>query len=440
MTASNLAGLGVLGSGVPDPAAPNLGVRSLYLHIPFCASRCRYCDFSTAATCRDDPLVGRYAASLCRLLGEASEVGLLDLVETLYVGGGTPTLLGAGSLGGLGLAARGACGRPLLEASFEANPESLSDEVLAATVHAGFTRVSIGVQSFNDIELRALGRIHSARVAKDRVAAAVASGLSTSIDLMCGIPYQTQASWRESLSTGAGLGIDHMSCYPLMVEEGTALERLCETGKLPWPEDDTEADDMETAEAVLRDAGLERYEVASYAHPGKACRHNISYWTGVEYLGLGSSAASMLGRASYGRLRCAAPHLPEPVASAARFRLTMTASALEVACARRLADLPFEVEQLSSREAAAEDLMLGMRMGRGVSRGLFAQAEGAIPAARLRAAVARSIELGLAEPYGPATPSVTALGGALGGLKPTERGWLMGNELYELFWDLASDD
>lgn len=419
-----------------------VGPQALYLHVPFCASRCRYCDFSTAATRHGDPLIKGYAGALGRLVREAGSIGLLSGVRTVYVGGGTPTMLGADALASLGRAVISACGSPVAEASFEANPESLGDEVLARAVDAGFTRVSIGVQSFDDRELKALGRIHDAALARDRVAAAVASGLDASVDLMCGIPYQTTASWERSLAAAIGLGARHVSCYPLMIEEGTAMERLCEEGRLPWPDDDDEADDMEAAERVLGGAGLSRYEVASYAAPGRACRHNIAYWTGAEYVGLGASAAGMLGRGSYEVLRSAVPSLPVPEEGAERFRLRVISSSAEVAGAGRLADLAFEVEQLSGREAACEDLMLGMRMSRGVSAGLLDRARGAVSGARVDAAVERAVDEGLAvwregdpvDVVGPATAS-----GDGRRLVPTERGWLMGNELYGLFWDLAGD-
>ena len=335
-------------------------------------------------------------------------------------------MLGAEGLSSLARACREAVGGPFSEASFEANPESLSDEVLAVARDAGLTRASIGVQSLDDRELRALGRIHSAALARERVAAAVASGLDVSVDLMCGIPYQTPGSWERSLACALELGAGHVSCYPLMIEDGTAMERLCEAGKLPWPDDDVEADDMEVAERVLGRGGLARYEVASYARPGRACRHNIAYWTGAEYLGLGTAAASMLGKDAYELLRLAVPALPEPDEDAARFRLTVLSGAREVADARRLADLRFDVEQMSAREAAAEDLMLGMRMARGVGEDLIEGARGLIPDRALDGAVETAIAEGLARRRD-------------GRLVPTERGWLMGNELYGLFWDLAHD-
>ena len=400
-------------------------VEALYLHVPFCLRRCDYCDFASAATSHGDGVMSAYVASLMRLMDEAAGLGLIGAgTRTAYLGGGTPTMLGASELGELIGRVRSLTPQ-LGELSFEANPESLSDEVLASALEAGATRVSIGVQSFNDRELRALGRVHGASLASESVAAAVVSGLHTSLDLMCGIPYQTPETWEASLARAVELGVGHVSCYPLMIEPGTVMERLCESGKLPWPSDDTEADDMEAAERVLTQAGLARYEVASYARPGQACAHNIAYWTGAEYLGLGTAASSMLGRAGYESLRSAVPSLPSPGDAAVRFRLTITSSTHEVIAARCLSGLSFDVEQLSEREAVAEDLMLGARMSRGLSPELITRACSALGEGKVRACLATLVHKGL------------LCAGDAGTYPPTHSGWLLGNELYGALWDLA---
>lgn len=399
------------------------GVHALYLHVPFCVRRCRYCDFATAATRHGDARLGGYASSLVALVGQARELGLLGELSTAYIGGGTPSMLGAEQLSRL----VGSCDAPG-ELTFEANPESLDDDVLDKAREAGATRVSIGVQSFDDGELRGLGRVHSAALARERVSAAVASGLDVSVDLMCGIPYQTEASWRASLVSAVGLGVGHVSCYPLMIEPGTPMERLCEQGSLPWPSDDTEASDMEAALDVLGAAGLSRYEVASYARPGKRCAHNVAYWTGVEYLGLGVAASSMLGLASYDVLREAVPSLPSPGEDAVRIRLTVSSRTDEVIEARSLRDLRFDVEKLDAREAVAEDLMLAARMTDGLPPGLVARARAIVGAERVDECLGRLEARGLLEP------------GTGGALVPTHDGWLLGNELYGPLWDLSSDE
>ena len=401
------------------------GVEALYLHVPFCVRRCRYCDFAAAATRHDDARMLAYERSLERLVAEARELGLLGDARSAYIGGGTPTMLGPSGLASLVSVA--ASSGPVSELSFEANPESLSDEVLAAACEAGATRVSIGVQSFDDRELAGLGRVHDARLARERVSVAVASGLDVSLDLMCGIPYQTPESWRASLARAVELGVGHVSCYPLMIEPGTPMERLCERGELPWPSDDTEADDMEAALEVLGAAGFSRYEVASYAKPDKRCAHNIRYWTGAEYLGLGTASSSMLERASYLRLREVTPGLPKPYAGAERFRLTVTSTTGELVSASGLCDLSFDVEQLSSREAICEDLMLAARMTDGLSAALVSRARSLAGAPRVDEMLADLQARGL------------LARGEAGSLVPTHDGWLLGNELYGALWDLASD-
>ena len=367
-----------------------------------------------------------YATALGRLVTEARELGLLQGLSCAYIGGGTPTMLGPKGLGSL--VSTVTLDAPLEELTFEANPESLSNEVLVTARDAGATRVSIGVQSFNDPELRALGRAHDAALARERVSAAVASGLRTSVDLMCGIPYQTTESWGRSLEGAVALGVGHVSCYPLMIEPGTAMERLCEAGELPWPSDDTEADDMETAESVLGSAGFSRYEVASYARPHERCRHNIAYWTGVEYLGLGTAAASMLSRTSYERLREAVPSLGEPADSTARLRLTVSSTTREFAEASSLSDVAFAVEELTAREAAAEDLMLSARMTDGLPPRLVDRARVVLGSRRVDDCLKGLVDKGLFA-HGPD-----------GSWVPTHAGWLLGNELYGPLWDLATPD
>ena len=302
-----------------------------------------------------------YVQALRIQLEELGELGLVDDVRTAYIGGGTPSWLRADALGSLVTCVRERC-PALVELSVEANPDSLSDEVLASLVRAGAMRVSIGVQSLDDCELRALGRVHTARQARERVGAAVATGLDVSCDLMCATPHQTDESWRESLGGVLGLGVGHVSVYPLAIEEGTALARRVGTDGPAWNDPSVQASRMEQANRILAASGLTRYEVASYARPGRACAHNRAYWTGRPYLGLGTSAASMLAREGYELLRTRCPQLPEAPGAAVRVRLTVTTGRREVALHPACAELAFDVEFLSERQALGEDLMLGARL------------------------------------------------------------------------------
>ncbi len=410
-------------TGLRVGAPPSQGVScvsALYLHVPFCASKCLYCDFASWATRADDPLLAAYTASLVEQARAASAAGLLEGCETAYVGGGTPSLLG-GELPTLVEAVVGVA-RPL-ELTCEANPDSLGDELLGRLVLAGATRLSVGVQSTSDEELRLLGRRHTAKEALSRLRAAVATGLAVSCDLMCAIPGQSEASWQRSLSDVVATGVRHVSVYPLAIEENTAFARLYEDDPRAFNDEDVEAGRMERAEELLLREGFERYEVASYARPGDRCAHNLAYWSGLPYLGLGTSAASMLSHDGYARLRTICPQLPALGADVERIRLTVTSSRAEVAADARPSSLHFDLELLDARQAAAEDLMLSCRLSDGVPPALLARARDALGAC-VDEAVERALCAGLAEERG-------------GSVRPTHDGWLLGNELYGTFWSLA---
>lgn len=398
--------------------------QALYLHVPFCAQKCAYCDFASWATPAGDPLIDAYMVALRRLLAQACDAGLLEGCQTAYVGGGTPTLAGD-TLVQLLESVSQSCPQ-LQELSCEANPDSLSDHLLQRLPEAGCTRLSIGVQSLQDRELQALGRIHDARTAVDRLRAAVATNIDVSCDLMCAIPAQTDESWRQTLEGVLACGVGHMSVYPLQIEEGTPFDACYGDDELPWHDPSVQAARMEMAARELEQAGFARYEVASYAHSGKECRHNQSYWTAVPYLGLGSQASSMLTREGYLRLRQAAPGLPEPDDDTRRVRLTCTNSRWDIAEARSFTDLRFDLEFMTEQQAAAEDLMLAMRMTSGAGPGLLAHARTVLGATKVDDALAWCESRGLAHPVG--------LNWA-----PTTEGWLLGNELYGKLWDLAAE-
>lgn len=396
-------------------------VGALYLHIPFCVQKCAYCDFASRATDASDPLMTAYAQSLCRLLDEAEQAGLLRGCETAYVGGGTPTLMGDDLVALVAHTTRLAPG--LRELTCEANPDSLTDDLLAALPGAGCTRLSVGVQSLRDEELRELGRIHSATQAYERLGAAVAHVANVSCDLMCAIPRQTDESWLRTLAQVADSGVSHVSVYPLQIEEGTPFDARYGERDCPWNDTEVQARRMRMAAQVLKGAGFARYEVASYAREGRSCAHNSAYWTAVPYLGLGASASSMLAREGYERLRMVAPQLPVLDAGVRRVRLTCTNGAASIADATGLQDLHFDLECLDEGQAAAEDLMLAMRMVRGAGPGLVAHARTVLGAC-VDEALASCAQRGLACE-------------SEGSWVPTEDGWLLGNELYGCLWDLA---
>ena len=400
--------------------------QALYVHLPFCVRKCAYCDFASWETSKGEPLIEQYVRALEERVTEASEVGLLPRCTTAYVGGGTPTMLGASLLGGLVRTLRGAC-PDLSELTCEANPDSLSDEVLEALRDAGATRLSIGVQSLVDEELEALGRLHDAAAAVDRVSAAVSGGLDVSADLMCATPRQTKASWQHTLEAVLSLGVGHVSVYPLQIEDGTPLARMVGEEDPLWNAPEVQASRMDQARGVLEAAGFSRYEVASYALPGKACVHNQAYWTALPYLGIGTGASSMLTREGYARLRTLCARLPELPDRIERVRLTMTSSRDEFARASGFDGLSYDIEYLDAGQAAAEDLMLGMRMSSGVNPGLLEHAKLVLGERQVDDAITKVVGRGLAA-------------WEHGKLVPTHDGWLLGNELYGEFWGLAVGD
>ena len=414
--------------------------RALYLHIPFCRQKCRYCDFTSFRTREADPLMRRYVMALQHQVDHLGGIGLLDGVSSVYVGGGTPSYLGPW-LGWLCETASRWC--DAREFTCEANPDSLTDEMVDVMAGNGVTRVSLGVQSLVDAELAALGRVHDAEGARRAVGRARAVGLDVSADLMCGIPLQTEDSWRETLAGIVELGVGHVSVYPLQLEEGTPLERMVEDGLIDVADDDTSAALMEVAASVLGSAGLERYEVASYARVAKGdrsrgrsvggCAHNRAYWTGMPYLGLGTSAASMLTCEGYERLRWAAPQLPDVPDGTFRVRLVCRSGRGELVYhdsrfTGAMAEVRYDLEFLSERQAIAEDLMLGARLSEGVSAALLAIARDVIGRDAVDSTLCSACSAGLA------TMSED------GSLVPTRAGWLRGNELYGLLWGLAGDE
>ena len=402
------------------------GAQALYLHIPFCRRKCAYCDFASAATPSDDPIIAAYLAGLTRLVDEVAQEGLLAGCETAYVGGGTPTLLGERLAPLVATVRQGA--PKVSELTCEANPDSLSDAVQDGLAAAGCTRLSVGVQSLDEGELASLGRLHTAEQALERLRTAVSRGsFSVSCDLMCALPGQTDESWQRTLEQAIGCGVDHVSVYPLQIEEGTPLARRIGDAETPWNDPEVQARHMEMACATLEAAGLARYEVASYARSGHACRHNRAYWTAEPYLGLGTSASSMLTREGYERLRLRAPQLPEPREDVQRVRLTCTSGAREIAASSGLRDLRFDLELLDEGQAAAEDLMLAMRLVDGTEVGLFEHARHVLGPSAVDDAFAWCERRGLAQRENARWV-------------PTKQGWLLGNELYGRLWDLAPSE
>lgn len=410
-----------------------MAVTALYVHVPFCAQKCRYCDFDSRsfAPCNMSVALDTYFEQLYARLDAFGDAGALAQIRTVYVGGGTPSLAGERLVE---FARRISAWCKPVEFTCEANPESLTAELATALAGVGVTRVSLGVQTLDNAELTAIGRIHDADRALAAIGTVKNAGLDVSCDLICGLPGQTAASWKRTLDGVLAAAPHHVSVYPLTLEEGTPLYRMACRDESLEPDEDFQASCMDLARELLGAAGYHPYEVASYALDGHECAHNIAYWTGRGYLGLGRSAAGMLDAEDFDRLAGLFPGV------------SSRGDAYRVRLVQRDDDaMAFETEYLSQREAAAEDLMLACRMTRGIASDLLVRAARVIPVDGLTAACDRALELGLATwvpetlgvHEGPFTSADVVAGHVRARLAPTHLGWLDGNVLFELFWDLA---
>ena len=271
--------------------------RSLYAHLPFCTVHCTYCPFAIST---DVSQQDAYTDALLREIEAAPR----DALDSIYFGGGTPSRTSLANLTRIFAAIHAHFDVAAdAEISIEANPEDVTAEALAAWRGMGVNRFSIGVQSFHDGELRAIGRVHDRARALEAVSAAVASGARANLDLILGLPQQTHASFRETLDTAVALGAGHLSLYMLDLEEKTPLQVQVARGRVSIPEDDFVAEAYLDAIERLGAAGLRQYEISNFARAGETCRHNLRYWTRGEYHGLGLGAHSFIGGERFANTR-----------------------------------------------------------------------------------------------------------------------------------------
>ena len=346
----------------------------LYVHIPFCAARCPYCDFATAPA--TTALRARYVAALGQELEREGAALGRPRVRTLFFGGGTPSLLDPDEIASLATTLRRCLDLRAREVTVEANPATLDRERLGAWVDLGLTRLSFGAQSFDPRGLRALGRTHQVADVAPAIAAARSVGADVSLDLIFGWPGQPQDGWRQELDVAIGLGVDHLSLYPLELqleaEESVAnwpgagwpaLERWRRSATALQPDDDGLATLYEIAEARLERAGFRHYEIANWARPGKRCLHNLTYWRNRDWLGVGMGAHSHLG----GKRSRNPGSLPEYVARVERGE-------------GRLAD--------PAADRASDTAILALRLDSGLDLARYRAGFGATAAARVELALA----------------------------------------------------
>lgn len=345
----------------------------LYIHIPFCLRKCRYCDFLSFTA--EEEIRRRYVDKLTE---EIKNSGKQQEISTVFIGGGTPSLLLPEQTEQLLNAVFGSFSvTSSAEISMEANPGTLDGERLAAWKRAGVNRLSLGLQSSCDEELRMLGRIHTWREFRESFHQARLAGFDNiNLDLMSALPGQTEESWKETLREAVLLKPEHISAYSLIIEEGTPfydsygameadLEKYGEwseiperrrekySGLLPLPGEEADRRMYHFTKEFLRENGYSRYEISNYAKPGRECRHNIGYWDGTDYLGLGLGAASLLTGERF--------HVTRSMEN----YLAMTAE--DFGRGRQYEDR----ERLTDRERMEEFMFLGLRLTKGVSAADF---------------------------------------------------------------------
>jgi oxygen-independent coproporphyrinogen-3 oxidase len=275
---------------------------SLYLHIPFCKARCSYCAFNTYTNA--EAHLPAYVAALgneLRWLGAATA----QPIHTIFFGGGTPSLLSPAQIAYILATCRAAFHiLPEPEITLEANPFHVTDGYFEQVRATGVNRLSLGMQSAHESELRLMGRDHDVEALPRTVRAARAAGFENiNLDLIFALPYQTLAMWRESLQAALALQPQHLALYALELESGTSLTRLIERGRLPLPNEDLAAEMYELADALLAEHGFVQYEISNWARPGWECRHNLQYWRNLPYLGVGAGAHGYANSIRYAIVR-----------------------------------------------------------------------------------------------------------------------------------------
>ena len=326
----------------------------LYIHIPFCVKKCSYCDFLSAPA--TEQTKEAYMAALFAEIGGRAKDYKDRIVTSVFIGGGTPSLLSGDSIRQLMEHIReGFSLAPDAEITMEVNPGTVTAEKLTAFYGAGINRLSIGMQSAQEQELKILGRIHDFDSFCQVYREAVEAGFTNiNVDVMSGLPGQTLTSYKDTLEKVLRLEPmpQHISAYSLIVEEGTPFAAMADRGELPLPEEDTERAMYEETIEVLAGYGFHRYEISNYALDGYECRHNVGYWIRRDYLGFGIGAASLIGNVRFQNGRDLNAYLAHPLA-----------------CRE-------EEQSLTTQEQMEETMFLGLRLIRGVSYPEFARCYG----------------------------------------------------------------
>ena len=354
----------------------------VYIHFPFCVKKCNYCDFLSGPA--DSGTRRAYADALCReIYSFGREYGMREKpsrdekipVDTIFLGGGTPSVMDPADLVRVIETVREVFDvLPGAEISMEMNPGTFREEMLAF-VKKYIGRVSLGLQSADDGELSRLGRIHTYSEFERCYSTLRDAGISNiNVDLMSAIPGQTLASWERSLTSVLNMEPEHISCYSLIIEEGTPFYNLFEDGRLNLPDEDEEREMYYLTERLLASHGYRRYEISNYARPGYECRHNVRYWRRAPYIGLGIGAASLYDETRWSNTRDLQRYLSG---------------------SGSLPDIREKIQNLSISEQMEEFMFLGLRMMEGVSAADFAEKFGCELDSVFGAACLRLISEGL---------------------------------------------
>ena len=331
----------------------------VYVHWPFCASKCPYCDFNSHVRREriDEP---RYVAAFEREIAHQAEMTPGRTVSSIFLGGGTPSLMKPETVAGVldAIAAHWTVD-PKVEVTLEANPTSVEAGRLRGYRTAGVNRVSLGVQALNDADLRALGRLHSGREALAAVETAASIFERYSFDLIYARPHQTPQAWAAELEEAIARAAEHLSLYQLTIEPGTVFERLRDAGKLKTPNADTARALYDVTREICEKHGLPAYEISNHARPGAECRHNLVYWRYGEYAGVGPGAHARLATPT-GRFAMATELDPETW----------------LAQVERVGHGVVDVERLSAEAEGDEFLLMGLRLTEGIDPMRFAQLAG----------------------------------------------------------------
>lgn len=410
------------------PGGSSIG---MYVHIPFCETKCPYCDFNTYAGI--ERLIPVYVDALCEEARRWGELLPGHEVRTVFFGGGTPSYLPTGDLRRvMSAVTAGFSLESQAEVTLEANPGDVTQDRAAGWLAAGFNRVSMGVQSFDDDLLTLLGRRHTAAQAVEAFSVLRREGFANrSLDLIFGLPNQTLQQWEDSLEQTLELEPDHVSLYGLQIEEGTPLEAFVRFGKVPRPDDDLAADMYLVARENLAAAGFRHYEISNWALPSMESQHNLIYWRNEPYLGIGPGAhSSMLGhrfanmKSPRWYVRSLGFEVPADGLlnlSGAQPRRPDIPDSTPTQQRQMVANGPVDfVEQTTARLELAETMMMGMRLDTGVREQVFRARFGKSLRDMFSSEIDQLIQAGLIEED-------------TDGIRLSYAGKLLGNEVFGVF-------